>query len=142
MLKILLNNNGKNIFLPLKLRLWENLILMSHTLYKSVGRGAYKQKRIGRYLRVKGRKRDYHGKGKVQTSTRPLHVSQYCPGPQEKEQWIARRGWEREMATWLGQLGLHFLSSHYSQPSTKKFRVGPGNHVVEIDRILGLVQKQ
>lgn len=97
-------------------------MLMSHILYKSVEGGGCKQKWIGRYLRVKRRKRDYCGRGKVQTSTRPLYVSQYCPGPQQKEQGIARCVWEREMATWLDQLGFHFLSSCYLQSSTKKIQ--------------------
>lgn len=72
----------------------------SSLLQISWGR-SYKQKRIGRYLRVRRKKRDYSRKGKVQTSTQPLHVSQYCPGPQEgcrespgvagKEKWLLTR---------------------------------------------------
>lgn len=42
----------------------------------------------------------------------------------------------------LNHLGFHFLFSHHLQLSPKNSRSGPGNHVAEIDHILGFEQRK
>lgn len=88
------------------------------------------------------RRRDYHGKGKVQTSAQPLLTHSMAlvprrsrdspPGFARKEQWLP--DWTIQISIPYFPIICNFLQ--------KNFMFGPGNHVAEIDHILRFVQEK